>query len=177
VFLIPKSSRLLNRRTAYPLLLGIIALLLLAWGANRLGVGKTSVAALFDYPPDYPGYTWTRNGQAVSPQELDVSTGGKHCNWQSVTFLTMGWPPGNHWVGSSQARQYVRDPDGVVKSGYISEKLVLRATLPGDALPTGYQHGSVQLFLSPSDDDLAIYVVGPDATERWPRSNPMTGCI
>ena len=95
MFLIPTSRRLLNRRTAYPLLLGILALLLLAWGANRLGVGKTSVAALFDYPPDYPGYTWMRNGQAVSPQELDVSAGGKHCDWQSVTFLTVGWPLDN----------------------------------------------------------------------------------
>jgi hypothetical protein len=153
------------------------AVLLAVWGASRFGLGKTSVAALFDYPPDYPGYTWTRNGQAVSPQELDVSAGGKHCNWQSVTFLTVGWPLGTHWPDSSQARQYVRDPDGVVKGGYVSEKLVLRATLPGDALPTGYRHASVQLFLSPSDDDLAIYVVGPDATERWPRSNPRTGCI
>ena len=177
MFLIAKSSRLLNGRTAYPLLLGIVALLLLAWGANRLGVGKTSVAALFDYPPDYPGYTWTRNGQPVSPQELDVSAGGRHCDWESATFLTLGWPLGTNWPDSSQARQYVRDPHGVVKSAYVSEKPVLRAMLPVDALPTGYQHGLVQLFLSPSDDDLAIYVVGPDATERWPRSNPMTGCI
>ena len=80
-------------------------------------------------------------------------------------------------MGPSPARECVGDPLSVVKGAYASEKLVLRATLPGDALPTGYQHGSVQLFLSPSDDDLAIYVVGPDATERWPRSNPMTGCI
>jgi len=37
-------------------------------------------------------------------------------------------------------------------------------------------YGSIQIFVSPTDQDDAIYVVGALATERWPRSDPFTLC-
>lgn len=42
--------------------------------------------------------------------------------------------------------------------------------------PTGYTYDSIQVYLSPTDQDEAIYVVGPFGSERWPRSDPMTLC-
>jgi hypothetical protein len=54
--------------------------------------------------------------------------------------------------------------------------LELHAELPGDAQRTGYQSNGVELYVSPSDQDTAIYLVGDDAAERWPRSDPMTLC-
>jgi len=53
---------------------------------------------------------------------------------------------------------------------------VLHATLPKDSSATGYTYQSIQVFTSPSDDAEAIYVVGPTAVERWPRSTPLTLC-
>ncbi len=134
------------------------------------------MAAAFDYPPDYPGYAWTRYGHAVSAQELDTSAGSQHCEQQSVTFLTIGWPPGTRSTSSEHAHQYIRDPDGAVKSSNLKGSLALHATLPKDARPTGYRHGPIEIFTSSSDEEQAIYVVGPDVVERWPRSNPMTLC-
>ncbi len=166
----------MRKRAIYLGLVGVAALLLLAWGANRIGLGKTSVAAAFDNPPDYPGYAWTRNGQAVPPEELGTSAGPQHCDLKSVTFLTIGWPLGTRSASADQARQYIRDPGGAIRSGNLKGTLTLRATLPTDARPTGYRYGSIQIIKSPSDEDRAIYVVGPDVAERWPRSNPVTLC-
>jgi len=47
---------------------------------------------------------------------------------------------------------------------------------PTDARPTGYTFRSIQIYLSPTDQDDAIYLVGPTGAERWPRSDPMTLC-
>jgi len=40
----------------------------------------------------------------------------------------------------------------------------------------GYRYGAIELYLNPSDQDEAIYVVSPTDVERWPRSDPMTLC-
>ena len=74
------------------------------------------------------------------------------------------------------ARQYLRDPRGVVRFNAL-DRFVRAADLPSDATGTGYRHGSIEIFISPSDQDRAIYVVGPEGAERWPRSEPKTLCI
>jgi hypothetical protein len=38
-------------------------------------------------------------------------------------------------------------------------------------------HGAIEIFVSPSEQDRAIYVVGAGGAERWPRSDPMTLCM
>jgi hypothetical protein len=48
--------------------------------------------------------------------------------------------------------------------------------LPADARATGYVYRSIGIFLSPTDQDVAIYVVGPSGVERWPRADPMMLC-
>ena len=52
----------------------------------------------------------------------------------------------------------------------------LHATLPADAVATGYRYQAIEIYVSPSDQDDAVYVVGPGAVERWQRSEPMTLC-
>jgi hypothetical protein len=48
--------------------------------------------------------------------------------------------------------------------------------LPPDAKPTGHRLGAIQLYVSPSDADRWIYVVGPSDAERWPRVDPIFAC-
>jgi hypothetical protein len=155
------------------------ALTLIGWRVNILGIRTASpvasVAAAFDPPPSYPGYEWMRNGHPVSPEELVTAAGPAHCGGQSATYLTIGWPLGTVSTTSAQARLYIRDPNGVVSPSY-RQLLGLHATLPSDARPTGYSYGSIKLYLSPSDQDQAIYVIGPAGAERWPRSDPMALC-
>jgi hypothetical protein len=135
----------------------------------------SSVSAAFDNPPAYPGYQWTRQGQPVSTSELEASGGPSHCDWQSATILTIGWPPGTVSSNGGEARRYIRDPNGVIGSTY-QKGLVIHARLPADARPTGYKVGSIELYLSPSDEDQAAYLVAPSGVERWPRANPFYAC-
>jgi len=156
-----------------------VGLVLAAWRLDlfeiRSGTPISSVAAAFDVPPAYPGYRWTRDGRTVSEFELVTSAGPSHCGWESATYLTIGWPPGTVASYASGAHLYIRDPHGVVATSY-RDGLVLHATLPPDARPTGHRHGALQIYVSPSDQDRAIYVMGADGAERWPRSDPMTLC-
>lgn len=149
------------------------------WRLNVLDVRASSplasVASAFDPAPRYPGYVWSRDGRPVGPEELVTAAGPDHCGWGSATFLTIGWPPGTRATTFAQARLYIRDPLGLVRTSY-REALVLEATLPRDARPTGYRHGSVEIYVSPSNQDEAIYVVGPAGAERWPRSDPASLC-
>ena len=156
------------------------ALVLLAWQQNAFGIRVltpgASVTMLFDQTPAYPGYAWSRDGQSVGPFELNTIAAPAHCGWESATTLHIGWPPGTVASSAAQARQYLRDPKGVLPDRKYRELLVANVALPRDARPTGYRLGAIELYLSPSDQDEAIYVVGPSGTERWPRSDPMTHC-
>lgn len=163
--------------------LGLLLLALvtsIVWSADVFGARTTSpfarsVGAVFDDPRPYPGYTWTRDGRAVGDRELGATGGPDHCGWQSATMLIIGWPPGTVSANSTQARQYIRDPRGDIRRE-LQQKLVKNARLPADARPTGYRYGAIELYVSPSDQDEAIYVVSPTDVERWPRSDPMTLC-
>lgn len=157
----------------------VIALALaaaIAWRFDLLGLRTASVRTVFDRPPGYPGYVWTRNGDPVSNLEFETIAGPPHCGWESATFLFIGWPAGTVATTGAQARLYIRDPSGAVPGSPYRQLLQSPATLPSDARPTGYRHGVIEVYLSPSDQDQAIYVVSPSDAERWPRSDPMTLC-
>jgi hypothetical protein len=140
------------------------------------GPNPFSVAVAFDNPPAYPGYQWTRNGQAVPTAELEVSAGPNHCDWQSASILTISWPLGTVAQNSAHSRSYIRDPNGVI-GGTYKQRLVKDAQLPPTAKPTGYKLGSIEVYLSRTDQDEAVYLVAPSGTERWPRADPMFGCM
>ena len=157
----------------------VVGVVLVAWRLDlfemRSGTPISSVAAAFDLPPSFPGYAWTRDGTIVGEFELVTAAGPGHCGWESATYLTIGWPPGTVAASAAGARLYIRDPLGVVGTLY-RDGLVRHASLPPEARPTGHRHGSIAIYVSPSDQDRAIYVVGADGAERWPRSDPMTLC-
>lgn len=157
----------------------VAAAALLGWRSNALGIRTAapwaSVALAFDSPPAYPGYEWTRDGKTVPREEIAASAGPDHCSWQSATFLSIGWPPGTFANTAALARQYVRDPRAAINSS-LRDRLATNVELPRDAKPTGYRLGVIEIYLSPADQDQAIYAVGPGGAERWPRSDPMTLC-
>lgn len=159
--------------------LALVAFAALGWRANLLGVRTErplgSVAGVFDRTPPHPGYAWTREGRAVSQFELVTIAGPAHCGWESATFVFIGWPPGTVAPDASGARQYIRDPQGVIDGRY-RELLERDVKLPSDAKPTGHRLGAIELYVSPSDDDRWIYVAGPSNVERWPRADPMALC-
>jgi len=157
----------------------VLALAAVSWPLNVLDVRArapfASVASAFDAPPGYPGYGWSRDGRAVGEFELTTIAGPSHCGWQSATMVFIAWPPGTVATTSAGSRMYVRDPQGVYSAKY-RDLLVRNATLPADAAPTRYRLGPIQIYLSPSDQDEAIYVVAPSSAERWPRVDPMRLC-
>jgi hypothetical protein len=153
----------------------LIAAALVIWRLDLFAVPAGPVATAFESPRAYPGYPWTRNGQPVAPEEMSTIAGPEHCDWQSATMLNIGWPPGTRSTTSAQARQYIRDPNGVVGARF-RDLLMRNATLPADARATGYRYGAIEIYVSPSDQDQAIYVVSASDSERWPRSDPMVLC-
>lgn len=154
--------------------LGIAASVAACGSSGRQPViTRTTVAEVFASPLPYPGYPWTHDGQEVSASEIVAAAGPAHCGWQSATFLTFGWPLGTRPETSSGARQFIRDPNHVLPR---SLSLDLHAKLPANARPTGYKYRSVDLYLSPADQDQSVYLVLGSTVERWPRSDPMTLC-
>jgi len=162
-------------RIAAAAAVGVLMIAAVGWTYVFPAAVTGSLGTTFDATPYYPGYTWTREGRPVKPEELGTIAGPAHCEWQSATLLHIGWPVGTLSSSIAQARQYVRDPRGAV-SATLRDRLQLRANLPNDARSTGYTYGTIQVYLSPSDQDEAIYVVGPSGSERWPRSDPASAC-
>ncbi len=146
-----------------------------AAGSSGASARLGNLGSTFDATPDYPGYPWTRDGHQVKPEEMGTSAGPAHCGWQSATFLGIGWPVGTLSASAAQLRQYIRDPRGSVRAD-LRDRLGLGVVLPTDARTTGYRYGRIEVFLSPTDQDQAIYLVGPSAVERWPRADPMALC-
>ena len=144
--------------------------------AVLVSLGACGSGAQFAQPQPWPGIPWTKDGQQVPASVVEASAGPEFCGLKSATFLTMGWPPGTHAHFATQARQYVRDPKGVVRRSNLRSSLELHAKLPSDAKPTGYKDGAAELYLAPSDEDVAAYIVQGTQAERWPRSDPMTVC-
>jgi len=144
--------------------------------AFRVGPpNAATVAAAFNVPPRYPGYPWSRDGRRVPLGELTTAAGPDHCGWQSATLLSLGWPPGTVARTAQEARQYIRDPEGVVSSE-SKAALGVGVRLPSGARPSGYQTGTIKLYLSPSDQDDAVYLVSPQTVERWPRARTLLAC-
>jgi hypothetical protein len=107
-----------------------------------------------------------------------VFRGAEHCQWESASFMHMGWPIGTVSNAPEDWRQFVRDPkslfdDGALHMGYLSDM-----TLPSDATDTGYHRGPWQLWVSPSQADDAVFVVDADtgSVERWGRATPPILC-
>jgi hypothetical protein len=78
------------------------------------------VADYFSPPQEFPGPTWSRFGHPVSGFELNSVAGPRHCDWQQAVMMHVGWPLGTVAKDITQARQYIRDPRGVIDQKYRS---------------------------------------------------------
>lgn len=120
---------------------------------------------------DYPGPVWRNGeGQAVSAEVLNVIRGPEHCGWESAAILHIGWPLGTESQNHLQSRQYVRDPQAVLQREHASAPPDLDVSLPQDAKPSGYATRGLELWVSPSEIDEAVYLVTRGRAERWPRA-------
>jgi hypothetical protein len=117
---------------------------------------------------------WSLDGTPSSLEESGMHRGTEHCDWEAATFLVVGWPPG-HQARGGNLRQYVRDPEGVLRSDHATQ-LVLDAELPADAAPTGF-HDAAGIELWVAADGSTAYLVGDEGSvEAWPRAEPVIGC-
>ena len=159
-----------------------VALALLLAGCNDQPAtppvsGGATPAQLFDHPPYWPGYQWTLNGTGVGWQVAASAAGPEHCEMQAMTFLTIGWPIGTFSPTAANSREFVRDPShSPMFASNLLSTLDLHARLPSDARPTGLAYDGLQVYVSAADAGRDIYLVGGGAVERWPRSDPPTGC-
>ena len=101
------------------------------------------------------------NGHAVPTTTLESWTGPEHCDWQSMTFLDLG------------RATYVRAPQSDL-GDHFAERYRAHATLPAEAVDTGYQRDGDRLWLSP--DKERIYVGTRADVEVWPRTTRPLGC-
>ena len=92
--------------------------------------------------------------------------GAEHCGWQQARLL--------HIDEEADLRQYVGDPLGILPRDSLLAPYDGDATLPGTATASGYRNGDLELWFVP--DGAAVFVVGPDRVELWPRSDPPIGC-
>jgi hypothetical protein len=93
--------------------------------------------------------------------------GAEHCGWQQARLLYIG--------GGAEMRLYIGDPLGIMPTDSLLEPYDGDATLPATATASGYRNGDLELWFVP--DGRAVYVVGPDRVELWPRSDPPIGCM
>jgi hypothetical protein len=109
---------------------------------------------------------------------LNVYQGAEHCQWESVTFMNIGWPVGTLSNAQGDWRQYVRDPEGLFDDGALHVGYVDDTTLPSDATDTDYHRGPWRLWVGLSQANDAIYVANADtgAVERWGRATPPIIC-
>ena len=110
---------------------------------------------------------WTHEATGLILTDI---RGPEHCGWQTGRMLHVPEPDG------SLGRQYLRDPMGVFRNPGLLETYDEDVELPADASPSGYRtDDGRELWFTESDR--AVYVVTPDGVERWPRSDPPTGCM
>ena len=140
--------------------------------------------------PRYLEGRWHDGDGAVVPDGTDrgkdfalgvrVVQGPQHCDWESVTFLQVAWPPGSvatfgeHPQG--ELRDFVRDLDHVLGEWEgLSGEFGRRVVPPGDVEPTGLHADRVELWIAASDGDAAYLRRSNGTFERWPRAEGV-GC-
>jgi hypothetical protein len=92
------------------------------------------------------------------------------CDRGQVAIFDIGRPLGQR-MDPLVFREYVRDPaDAFLANGWLTDPYDGEAQLPVDAVDTGWTNGNIDLWLSPSEEERAIYMVRGDVVERWPRA-------
>ncbi len=101
------------------------------------------------------------SGRPVPTTTIESWLGPEHCDWQSMTFLSLG------------RSTYVRDPQPDL-ADFFAEPYRPHATLPPGAVDTGFERDGEHLWLAP--DDGRAFVGTTDEVEVWPRTTRPLGC-
>ncbi|HEY3334589.1 MAG TPA: hypothetical protein VGK16_05060 [Candidatus Limnocylindrales bacterium] len=109
------------------------------------------------------------SGRTISSEQLVLLT-QYPCEVGHAAVLNVGRPLGTS-LDPLDRREYVRDP----AKEFLAQRWVISpfegaATLPLDAADTGWTNGNVDLWISPTELDRAVYIVRGDTVERWPRA-------
>jgi hypothetical protein len=111
---------------------------------------------------------WTDgDGCLVRIDVVAEHPGPDHCGWERASVLITGRPLGARYTDATDGAEYVRDPEGVFGDASLTAGFEPDALLPGTAVDSGYRRGDVELWSDPADPS-AVWMVGPDGTERWP---------
>jgi hypothetical protein len=108
-------------------------------------------------------------GRWMQQTQLVLST-RYPCDTGTAAILTIGRP-----LGASpdplMRWEYVRDPAGeFLAQQWLTAPYDGDVTMPEDAAYSGWTNGNIELWISPSDLDRAVYLVRGDTAERWPRA-------
>ncbi len=130
-----------------------------SWARCDLSEFPEEVAETF-----YGYQLWTgADGLPALTTEIVSMPGPEHCDWQSMTFLSLG-------EGQDETF-FVRRPIEELRP-YAATDFVDDLPLPDDAIATAYSRDGNRLWLSPAGD--RVYVGRPGHVEAWPRFE--TGC-
>jgi len=130
-------------------------------------------------PPDggpINANVWVKDSHPVSTDVINSFAGAKHCDDQDSTFLVLGWPLGTAQPDFQGSRWYVRNPNQFARQFLMSE-FAVGVTPPQDAQSTGYTNHTFELWLAPSDEEVAAYIKVGGQFERWPRSKQALMCV
>jgi hypothetical protein len=117
-----------------------------------------------------------QGSKPVDHYVVETMPGASHCGFQDSTFLVMGWPPGTAEQNWSTARWYVRNPSGPVTRDFLLAQFSSNVSPPSDARYTNFHNSAFELWLAPSDQDVAAYIKTGGHFERWPRSRHALMC-
>lgn len=156
----------------------VVPLLLALIGCG--GQGANSAVDLADL-----GIAWTDaegrelpDGLGEPDSDLVINTikGPEHCGWEEAVFMHLSMPLGAVTKSSSEDREYVREPEGVLSEPELTAAFDPDATLPRDAEATGMRNGDVELWVAPSSFDKEVYVGREGRFEAWPRATGLIAC-
>jgi hypothetical protein len=122
----------------------------------------------------------TANGEQVPDGTIHTLIADDHCGWESSTLLHIGSPIGTVMDYGTNFHQYIRDPESVYIHPGLARSFKTtfnpNATPPLDAKFSGFNRDGVELWISDSELDSAVYMISESSTERWPKADPPIFC-
>ena len=136
---------------------GLVAILIvLAMGCRENGEAREARWLVFDIPA-------SRQAGAINVLQYQ---GFEHCETTSVTFLEL--------TLEGRRLQFLRDPDGVIRTEPLPGRFEVVSALPQDGLWTGWRNGDLELWLS--SDAAYAFVGSGESWERWVAPPYEVGC-
>ncbi|GAA4704623.1 hypothetical protein GCM10023349_22750 [Nocardioides conyzicola] len=127
-----------------------------------------------DVAEDLGFQIWTdRDGRPVPTTDVTSSTGAAHCDWQDLTWLSVGQTNDV----DRDVDQYLSGDDDGQLADFLSTAADDSATLPDDAADTRWRRDGRELWIG--EDPAAAYLVSlddPTDVQLWPAVTEPIGC-